>query len=227
MATALVTGASRGIGREVARQLAHDGLRVLLGVRDPASAPRLPGASVEVLDVADPASIEGCAALLQRAGVALDLLVNNAGVYQAPARQVWDTNLRGPLLLVRALRPLLAPDARVVNVTSGLGALSSQPAALQRRLTDTSLTEDDLLALCEERPGGYGATKAALNAFTRLLAAQGQRACAVDPGWVQTDMGGRGAPRTLEQGAASVLWACRLGPDGPSGVFRDGRAIAW
>ena len=228
MTTALVTGASRGIGLEVARQLARDGAQVLLGVRDPGSAPAVAGARHERLDVADPASIAACAGRLRAAGVVLDLLVNNAGVYDAPAAAIWATNLRGPILLVRACAPLLAPRARVVNVSSGLGALASQARALVDRLRDPALTIDGLLALGDEQPGGYGASKAAINAFTRLLVAGGALATSIDPGWVQTDMGGPGAPRSLAQGAGSVLWACRLAEGAPNGGFwRDGQQLAW
>jgi len=222
MPTALVTGASRGIGLAVARDLAKDH-DVILAVRDPGTAPA--GSRVERLDVSDPDSIAACAAHV--AGP-LDVLVNNAGVYTGPAREIWAVNVRGPLLLTRALAGKLAKGARVVMVTSGLGSLSGQPESLIRRLKDP--TFDDFLALCERPPGGYGPSKAALNALTRRFARElpDARVNAVCPGWVRTEMGGPGAPRSVEQGAASVLWACRLPPDGPTGgVFRDGHPIAW
>jgi NAD(P)-dependent dehydrogenase (short-subunit alcohol dehydrogenase family) len=228
MTTALVTGASRGIGLEVSRQLVREGVKVLLGVRNPARAPKIAGARHEQLDVADPRSIAACAARLQAAGEQLDLLVNNAGVYTARVAEIWATNLRGPIQLWRACAPVLAARARIVNVSSGLGALSSQPHALVERLQAPSLTIDGLLALAEERPGGYGASKAAINAFTRLLVEGGALATSIDPGWVKTDMGGAGAPRELEQGAGSVLWGCRLPPDGPNGGFYlDGKLLPW
>jgi NAD(P)-dependent dehydrogenase (short-subunit alcohol dehydrogenase family) len=160
----------------------------------------------------------------------LDLLVNNAGVYQAPRPEIWAVNVRAPLLLTRALLPKLNPGARVVMVTSGLGSLSAQSDGLSRRLRDPSLTLDHLLALCDEMPGGYGASKATLNAMARLFAEElrprGILVNATDPGWVRTEMGGSGAPRSIAQGAASVLWACRLPPSGPTGgIFRDGAPI--
>jgi carbonyl reductase 1 len=226
--TALITGTSRGIGREVARTLASEGWHVLSGVRDPKSAP--PGTQPEVVDVADPESITALAGRLRASNQRLDALVNNAGVYRVPARQVWDVNLLGPLRLTRALEPLLAPNARVVMVTSGLGQLSAQPASLIKRLSNPRLSLVELERLAEDAPDGYGASKAALNAMARLFAEELRPreilVNAIDPGWVRTDMGGPGAPRSLEQGAASILWGVRLPPGGPTGgVFRDGRAI--
>jgi NAD(P)-dependent dehydrogenase (short-subunit alcohol dehydrogenase family) len=155
----------------------------------------------------------------------IDVLVNNAGIYTGAREAIWATNLRGPILLTRALESRLARDARIVNVTSGLGALSSQSTALRRKLDDNSLTIDALLAL---PAGGYGESKAALNAYTRLLAAAWPErvVASVDPGWVRTEMGGAGAPRSIEQGAASLLFCARLPPGGPTGkVWRDGREI--
>jgi len=226
--TALITGTSRGIGREVARTLAAEGWRVLSGVRDPRTAPR--GTGAEALDVGDPDSIEALAERLRARNERLDALVNNAGVYSgAGARRIWDVNVLGPLRLTRALEPLLAPNARVVMVTSGLGALSAQSASLVKRLSDPKLSLTDLENLAREAPGGYGASKAALSAMARVFAKalkpRGILVNAINPGWCRTDMGGAGAPRSVEQGAASVLWGVRLAPGGPTGgVFKDGEA---
>ena len=115
-------------------------------------------------------------------------------------------------------------------VSSGLGSLSGQPESVARRLREPTLTVDDVLRLSEEAPDGYGASKAALNALARLFARElpEARVNSVDPGWVRTDMGGPGAPRSVKQGAASVLWAARVPPDGPTGGwFRDGKPIPW
>jgi len=115
-------------------------------------------------------------------------------------------------------------------VTSGLGRLSAQAASLVKRLSVPQLSLADLESLAKEAPGGYGASKAALTVMARLFAIelkpQGILVNAISPGWVRTDMGGPGAPRSVEQGAASVLWGVRLPPDGPTGgVFEDGKAI--
>jgi NAD(P)-dependent dehydrogenase (short-subunit alcohol dehydrogenase family) len=230
MSTALITGASRGIGKEVARVLAVEGTRVLACVRDLSRAPRFSGAEPEPLDVGDPKSIRALAARLTERAERLDILVNNAGVYRAPAREVWDVNVRGPLLLTRALAPLLSRGARVVMVTSGLGRLQSQDRDVVRRLQDPSLTLDDIARMAEDAPDGYGASKAALNAMARLfareLAPRSILVNAVSPGWAATDMGGTGAPRTVQQGAESVLWGTRLTPDGPTGgSFEDGEPL--
>jgi carbonyl reductase 1 len=226
--TALITGASRGIGREVARTLAAEGWHVLSGVRDPKSAP--PQTQSEVVELGNPDSIEALAERLRARNQRLDALVNNAGVYKGPAGRIWDVNVLGPLLLTRALEPLLARNARVVMVTSGLGKLSAQSASLVKRLSDPKLSLAELERMAEEAPGGYGASKAALSAMARLfakeLAPRGILVNAISPGWVRTDMGGANAPRSVEQGAASVLWGVRLSPGGPTGgVFEDGKSV--
>ena len=228
MGTALITGASRGIGREVARTLASRGWRVLSAVRDAASAP--PGTQAEIVDLEDPRSIDALADRLRARTERLEALVNNAGLYRGPARRIWQVNVLGPLLLTRALEPLLAPHARVVMVTSGLGRLSAQAADLVERLSEPDLSLDDLERLANEAPDGYGASKAALDAMARLFARElkprGILVNAISPGWVRTDMGGRNAPRSVQQGASSVLWGVQLPPDGPTGgVFQDGKPI--
>ncbi len=224
--TALVTGANRGIGLEVCRQLGAAGLRVLLAARDQgkgaAAAGRLQGEGLDVraiaLDVADPGSV---ATLGERAGP-VDVLVNNAGIdYDtdqnatgvdlARVRQIFETNLFGAWSVAQAFAPGMRERrwGRIVNVSSGSGSLAEMGAG----------------------PPGYSASKAALNALTRLLAAElagsGVLVNSVCPGWVATDMGGSGG-RPVSEGAAGVCWAALLPDDGPTGgFFRDGRRVAW
>jgi len=249
--TALVTGGNRGIGQQVARVLAADGWDVLIGARDrqngDAAAARLRNATggrlkaVE-LDVTSDASVANVSQKLRDGAIRIDALVNNAGVYGAVrggdgvARTI-ETNFFGPLRVTLGLLPLLRDGATITNVTSGLGALDHLDGAHRRLLADPALTRDDLVAHLREyvRSGGagwgadaYGVSKAALNALTRVLAnelaAREIHVNATCPGWVRTDMGGRGAPRSVEAGAASVLFGVTATATG--GVFRDGRRIA-
>jgi NAD(P)-dependent dehydrogenase (short-subunit alcohol dehydrogenase family) len=212
---AVVTGGNRGIGLEVCRQLAERGYDVVMGSRD-VERGRAAGLDVDVrrLDVADPASI---AALdLDRC----DVLVNNAAIhydtYQRASTAELDlvadaleTNLLGAWRMTQALLPRLRQSAhgRVVNVSSGAGSITTMTGG----------------------PPAYSVSKAALNALTRLLAADLRPILvnAVCPGWVATDMGGRGG-RPVSEGAAGIVWAATLPDDGPSGgFFRDGRPIDW
>jgi carbonyl reductase 1 len=248
--TALVTGGNRGIGQQVARALAGDGWDVLIGARDrqkgDAAAARLrkdTGGRVKAveLDVTSDASVATAAQKLRDGAIGIDALINNAGVYGAArgpdgvARTI-ETNFFGPLRVTLGLLPLLRDGATITNVTSGLGALENLDAAHQRLLTSPALTRDHLAAHMHEfvRTGGkgwgadaYGVSKAALNALTQVLARELAprqiRVNATCPGWVRTDMGGRGAPRSVEQGAASVLFGVTATQTG--GVFRDGRRI--
>jgi NAD(P)-dependent dehydrogenase (short-subunit alcohol dehydrogenase family) len=222
MHTALITGASRGIGRRVAERLADDGIRVLLAVRRIEDAPRLP-------NVASPSSIAALVTQLSARRDRLDVLVNNAGVYEATRREIWNVNVRGPWLLTRGLAPLLESGARVVMVTSGL-AQGGADAALQKRLGAIDVEGDGFGKLADDTPGGYGASKAALNRmaelFAKELAPRGIKVNAISPGWVRTAMGGSRAPRSIDQGAESVLWGARLEANGPSGgFFEDGHPL--
>jgi NAD(P)-dependent dehydrogenase (short-subunit alcohol dehydrogenase family) len=224
---AVVTGANRGIGLEVSRQLAAEGWTVFLGSRSRASGEQAATAltgdvrALE-LDVTEPSSVERAAQAVADSVDQVDVLVNNAGILADTGQRartvdldlvarILDTNVMGAWRTTQALLPLLvrSEHPRVVNVSSGLGSLAEMRGGLP----------------------GYRMSKTALNALTRMLAAElssdGVLVNSVCPGWVATDMGGSGG-RPVADGAASVLWAALLPDDGPSGGFyRDGREIAW
>ena len=236
---ALVTGGARGIGFEVVRQLAQQGMTVILAARDPerasAAAEELAGDGLDVrvgtLDVTDGASVKALAAWVEAEFGGLDVLVNNAAAFAdwsetassadlQSSRAVLDTNLFGPWLVCQAFLPLIrrSNHGRIVNVASGGGSHGDPQFGLAT-------------------PGGtaasYGISKAAVNALTSKLAAEldgtGILVNSVDPGITATapgmeEMGARPIP----DGAASVVWAATLPDDGPSGdFFRDGEPMPW
>ena len=258
--TALVTGANRGLGLETAKKLAERGYAVLLASRDPqkgeAAAEKLRHERLDVrhanLDVAGPASVNALAKQLAAEAVALDVLVNNAGISLKGfdlevVRRTLAVNFYGALALTDALLPALRANANVVMVSSGLGEVASLSQALQRRFLDPNLHRAGLLALIDafvrdvelgrhEASGwpssAYRVSKIGLNALTRLyareLAPRGIHVNAVCPGWVRTDMGGPHAARSVTQGADSIVWAATLDAHGPTGgFFRDGHASSW
>jgi NAD(P)-dependent dehydrogenase (short-subunit alcohol dehydrogenase family) len=218
---ALVTGASRGLDREVARRLAEADFTVLAGVRNSLATKPLPGVEALPLDVTDPASIAAAAAAVKARHGHLDALVNNAGILLDGTtglmdveadllRRTLETNALGPLLMAQAFAPLMGRGGRIVNVSSGGGQLS-EPSTWSP---------------------AYCISKTALNAITVQLAealkARGIAVNAVCPGWVSTDMGGQGAPRSLQQGADSILWlVLKATHDHTGGFWRDGERIAW
>jgi NAD(P)-dependent dehydrogenase (short-subunit alcohol dehydrogenase family) len=250
---AVITGANRGLGLETARRLGARGWRLVLAVRRPpegaAAAASLAAGGADArawpLDVADPGSVAAFAARARAESLRIDALVHNAGVYparvdRAAAREVVAVNVVGPARLTDALVPSLAPAARVVLVSSEMGQLSGLPADLRRAVEAVS-TRDDLERLAEQlgtrawdgagRSLVYSASKAAENALARVLArelAPRFLVNAVCPGWVRTEMGGADAPRSVEEGAAGIVWAASLPADAPTGgFFRDGRPIPW
>jgi NAD(P)-dependent dehydrogenase (short-subunit alcohol dehydrogenase family) len=248
--TALVTGANRGLGLETGRQLAQRGYRVLLTSREARQ-----GEEYRTLDVTDGASIAALAADLAREATRIDVLVNNAGIsmqgFDAEvARRTLDVNFFGAMNVTDALLPSIPDGGTIVMVSSGMGELSGVSPALQARFLDPNLTRAALVDLMAsfvrdvERgrhaeagwpsSSAYRVSKVGLNALARLLARElaPRRILvnAVCPGWVRTDMGGPGASRSVEKGAASIIWAATLGhtPNAPTGgFFRDGRAIEW
>jgi NAD(P)-dependent dehydrogenase (short-subunit alcohol dehydrogenase family) len=229
--TALVTGGNRGIGLEICRRLGLLGLRVLLAgrnsdaVEEAAALLHGEGAQVEprVLDVTDESAIGRLAQTLESELGGVDVLVNNAAVLlgedatvlDAPVddyRRSMEANVYGPLALAQALMPgmLRRRHGRIVNVSSGAGQLEGMNGYAPP----------------------YSLSKAALNALTRLLAHAGRGrnvlVNAVDPGWVRTDMGGPGAPRSVEQGADTIVWCATLPDGGPTGgFFHDRRPMPW
>lgn len=232
MKVALVTGASRGLGRRTAQELAALGHAVVVSARRLEGATdtvrqieqHVPGAELlpVQLDVTDPASVQAARRATQERFGRLDVLVNNAAVIlddaeratleQDPAEvlRTLDSNAVGALRVCQAFVPLMEEGGNVVNVSSGMGSLAQMGGG---------------------HPG-YRTSKAALNALTRILHAElsgrGLRINAVCPGWVRTELGGPAATRSVEEGAAGIVWAATLGPDGPSGgFFRDGRPIDW
>ena len=225
---AVVTGANRGIGREIARQLAQrPGLTVVLTARDERkgkAAARDLGTGFHPLDVASERSIAALAAFLGKNYGRCDVLVNNAGILADPRgsrildskvethRATLETNVLGPLMLAQALVPLMRKHryGRIVNVSSAMGQLSDMGTGSP----------------------AYRMSKTALNALTLMLAADlsgsGILVNSMSPGWVRTDMGGSSAPRSVAEGADTAVWLATLPDNGPSGgFFKDRKPIAW
>lgn len=231
---AVVTGAYRGLGYETCRQLAGLGYRVILTARKEAeghaAAQALQSQGLDVnfhfLDVTNEASVRQLAAFILDIYGRLDVLVNNAGIFPDPApwignstvfdadletiRTGFETNTLGPLQLCQILIPLMEDQGCVVNVSSGMGQLS------------------EMNGCCPS----YRLSKTALNAVTRIFADElqdtGIKINSVCPGWVRTDMGGKEAPLSIDDGARGIVWAATLPEDGSSGgFFRNGEPIAW
>lgn len=229
---AVVTGANRGIGKEVVRQLALRGLTVVLTSRDEAKGSNAAqqfksedlSVRCHVLDVTDPASIRTFVDFMTRDMGRCDVLVNNAGVFPDKGdssifdaeietiRTAMETNVYGPILLCQGLVPLMRKNGygRIVNFSSGMGQLT------------------DMNGGCP----GYRISKASINAVTRILNDEllGENILvnSMCPGWVKTDMGGPGATRSVEEGADTAVWLATLPDNGPrGGFFRDRKPFAW
>lgn len=218
---ALITGGNRGIGLEIARQLAKKGVEVILTARDEEKG-RKAANSIEgnvmfhQLDVTDDNSIENLRQFLEKHG--LDVLINNAGVLidrsgfentdMKTIQTTMQTNIIGPIRLCQALIPILkkSNDPRIVNMSSGLGSLSNGGSAYPV----------------------YSISKTALNMLTVRLAAENPdiRVNSMAPGWVRTDMGGPEAPTSVEEGADTAVWLATA--DVPTGgFFQDRKPIEW
>ena len=225
---ALVSGGNRGIGLEVCRQLAGRGITVVMGSRDAeqgrAAAAELPdGVVVHQLDVADPESVERLARSVEDEFGRLDVLVNNAAISNDEGqsgvdadldrvKEALEANLLGAWRLCEVAIPMMRRNGygRIVNVSTGLASLEDMGGGTP----------------------GYRVSKTALNVLTRILASElrgsGILVNAVNPGWVQTDMGGSSATRTVEEGAEALVWAATLPNNGPNGgFFRDREPVAW
>jgi NAD(P)-dependent dehydrogenase (short-subunit alcohol dehydrogenase family) len=226
---ALVTGANKGIGREIARGLARRGMIVLLGARDAARGRR---AETELraegdvrflqLDVTDEASVEAAARRIEEEHERLDVLVNNAGISVRPyippsqtplehVRRTYETNVFGVVAVTHAMLPLLrrSPAARIVNLTSNLGSLADMADPEERR------SLPGLLA--------YNSSKSAVNAITLLYANElrgtGILVNAANPGYCSTDLNEHEGILSAEQGATVPVHLATLRDDGPTGAF--------
>jgi NAD(P)-dependent dehydrogenase (short-subunit alcohol dehydrogenase family) len=245
---ALVTGATRGIGEAIARQLGREGLRIIVAGRDARLGEKVAaelggGASFEALDVTSAKDVAAMGTRLEREG-GLDVLVNNAGASfngfdASVARRTLDVNFTGMMRLTDRLLPLFRADARIVMVSSGMGDISSLDAALRKEVMSPSLDRAALVAFTDRfvadvaagthaehgwPSNAYRISKVAMNAYVRILArelADDPRRILVNaacPGWVRTAMGGQSAPSSPEQGARTPAWLALL----PSGDRRSG-----
>jgi len=228
---AVVTGSNRGIGLEIARQLIALDLHVIVTARDGKAAEAaladLKGergaASAHALDISDGASVTALAAHVEAVHGRIDVLVNNAGIAPDAWRSLFDldidtfrttmeTNVYGTLRCCQAFVPMMKKRnyGRVVNLSSQLGSLT--------RMTGNSLA--------------YRTSKTAVNALTRVLADELKDTNilvnAASPGWVRTDMGGKDAPRSPEEGARGSVRLATLPDDGPrGGFFDDHEELPW
>ena len=230
MKTALITGANKGIGYEVARQLATKGLHVFIGARNRDAGRKAVDqitkkggkATFLEIDVADNASVTAAVREFAKAADQLDVLVNNAGIMvdgdnailevsDELVRKTLETNTLGALRVTRAFASLLAKSKapRVINVSSGGGQLTGG---------------------ADGWAPAYCISKTALNGVTSQLATALPKFAinSVCPGWVRTDMGGRNATRSVEEGADTIVWLASDAPQNLTGKFlRDRKEIPW
>ncbi|MEO3869923.1 SDR family oxidoreductase [Nonomuraea sp. B12E4] len=232
---ALVTGANKGIGYEIARLLAGQGVTSIVGARDEergrAAAERL-GQPYARIDVTDEDSVAAAAKWIERAYGTLDILVNNAGISGdlaravpsatpvAELRQVYETNVFGVVTVTNAMLPLLrrSPAGRIVNMSSELGSLAMATAP------DSPFADANFIA--------YNSSKTALNMVTVCYANELKdtpiKVNAANPGYCATDLNGHSGFRTAQEGAAIAVRLANLGADGPSGAcLQDSGVVRW
>lgn len=231
---ALITGANKGIGLEIARQLGQKGLVVVLGARDEgkgrAAAAALCREGIDAhavkLDVTNSDDVAKLPGFFREKLGRLDVLINNAGVAEwtaddlASFRRTFETNLFGVVAVTYALLPLLeqSPAGRIVNQSSVLGSLTSLQTKPHRYKGSVI--------------PAYTASKAALNGFTVALASKAAgkalKVNSAHPGWVRTDLGGAKAPMSIPDGAKTAVALATLPADGPSGqFFHLGEPLPW
>jgi NAD(P)-dependent dehydrogenase (short-subunit alcohol dehydrogenase family) len=235
---ALISGANKGIGFEIARGLGAKKITVLVGARDEARGQAAAGklksegadARFVKLDVTDSGTIERAAEWIEKEFGRLDILVNNAGVAEfgtkpsdvdlAKVREVYETNFFGPVALIQRMLPLLkkSKHGRIVNVSSSLGSLTLS--------SDLNSPFADFLAL------GYNTSKSALNSMTIQFAKELKdtpiKVNAICPGYCATDINGNSGPRSAAQGAVAAIQYATIGDDGPTGgYFNDEGRVPW
>ena len=221
MALVVITGGNRGIGRELAQRYADAGDRVILGVRKPDTATDLPGTTLP-LDVRDDRSVAAFAAML--GGEPVNLLINNAGVIGPDRQSALDADFTGFLetLNVNTVGPLRMTQALLPNLRQATGA---KVAFVSSRMGSLSYAKSDRVA--------YRASKAAVNKVVQCLAtdlaAEGISVAALHPGWVRTEMGGRGADLSPEESAAGLTRVIAgLSPETTGRFWNyDGTVLAW
>ncbi len=235
---ALISGANKGIGYEIARGLGAKKIKVLVGARDDARGHsaveklKAEGADAQFvkLDVTDSATIQHAAEWIDKEFGRLDILINNAGVAEwgfkpsnvdlAKVREVYETNFFGPVALIQGMLPLLkkSKHGRIVNVSSSLGSLTLS--------SDLNSPFADFLAL------GYNTSKSALNSMTIQFAKELKdtpiKVNAICPGYCATDINGNSGPRSAAQGAVAAIEYATIGADGPTGgYFNDEGRLPW
>lgn len=228
---ALVSGANKGIGFEIAKGLARAGVSVYLGARDEArgraAEAELRDAGLDAtwiaLDVTDPTNIEHARRQIERRSERLDILVNNAGIATRASqdpREIYATNVFGLAEMIQVLTPLLARTrGRVINISSSLGSLTR----LCDREHPVNQTGPSLWQ--------YASSKAAVNALTVLfanaLAAEGISVNAVCPGYCATDLNGHAGPRSAEQGAQIAISLALASDPGTGRYVEDAGVVPW